>query len=236
MIAIWPFSQENNSLAEEAKRYIKSHKKELIEKFASDVACPPTKQPSSFFMAGTPGAGKTETAISLIQTLGVPALHIDPDEIKKWIPGYNGKNSQELHGASVIGIEKLYDYAIAKHKSVIFDATFSDYEISQKNIQRSLKHDRIVWIFYIYQNPELSWKFTLKREEDEGRHVPRAVFLHALENAGRNVVRIKREFGDKVKIYLVEKNLDRSLEKTRMNIGADELENFLQRMVKLPTN
>lgn len=47
-------------VGEEAKQYIKEHKKELCEKFASKEIYLPTAEPSSYFMAGSPGAGKTE--------------------------------------------------------------------------------------------------------------------------------------------------------------------------------
>ncbi len=81
-------STKKKNKAEEAIQYIKKSKKKLLEDFASDKICPPSDNPASFFMAGAPGAGKTETAISLIEDLKVSAIRIDPDEIKGWIPGY----------------------------------------------------------------------------------------------------------------------------------------------------
>jgi len=223
-----PFSSnDKNDEAEKAIKFIKENKKKLISNFASDEICPPSKNPASFFMAGAPGAGKTEIAKMLIYVWKSPAIRIDPDEIKKQLPGYNGSNSEIFHRASSLGIEKIHDYALAKRKSIILDATFAEYEISHKNITRSIKKGRTVVIFYVHQSPELSWDFTLKREKLEGRHVPKKVFEYALKNSGLNVVKIKREFGKEIKICLVEKNIDAKIKKFRVNIGADELESFL---------
>lgn len=93
----------------------------------------------------------------------------------------------------------------------------------------------MAYVWYIHQDPNLSWQFTLAREKLEGRHVPREVFLHALQNAGKNVVKIKREFGKNVRIYLIEKNLDGSIEKSRDNISAEELEKYLDNVPELQT-
>ena len=224
-----PFSSaRKKSESDQAVEYIKKHKKKLLENFASDAVYSPSKNPASFFMAGAPGAGKTETAIMLLKQLNVSAIRIDPDEIKKWIPEYQGSKSELFHRASSVGVEKIYDYAIAKKKSVILDATFADYRVSHKNIERSVNKKRLTIIFYVHQDLELSWEFTLKREKLEGRHVPREVFEYAYQHSGLNVVRAKREFKEAVEIYLVEKNYDATIKKSRDNIGADELENFLQ--------
>ena len=44
----------------EAVKFIKTHKKDLIVLFAGDELYPQEKRPFSIFMAGSPGAGKTE--------------------------------------------------------------------------------------------------------------------------------------------------------------------------------
>ena len=46
--------------SEEAKKFIKKNKNLLFEKFASDKIFKPNEKPISLFMAGSPGAGKTE--------------------------------------------------------------------------------------------------------------------------------------------------------------------------------
>lgn len=55
------------------------------------------ERPVSVFMAGSPGAGKTETARSMRevfeQQAGANFIHIDNDEMRKEFADYNGFNS-----------------------------------------------------------------------------------------------------------------------------------------------
>lgn len=57
------------SIHDEAIAYIRQHKRDLIEKFANLNDYPPVKNPEAFFMAGSPGAGKTEYSKSFIKAL-----------------------------------------------------------------------------------------------------------------------------------------------------------------------
>jgi UDP-N-acetylglucosamine kinase len=226
MIRLKNLSSEEED--EKAIAYIKKHKKELCEYFASDEIYSSFEKPTSIFMAGTPGAGKTETAISLNKELNTPAVHIDADSIKAWIPEYTGKKSFVFQGASAIGVDILYGHILKKNKSVILDATFANYEKAHQNVWRSVKRDRPTQIFYVYQDFDLSWQFTIAREKQEGRHVPKEVFQHALKNSGKNVLKIKKEFGNSIAIYLVEKNFKGQTEKIYDNISIDKLKNFLK--------
>ena len=136
---------------EEAKKFIKKNKKLLIEKFASPDLYKPTVNPVTIFMAGSPGAGKTEFSKNLAKMLNKKLVRIDADEIRGIIPQYNGRNSDIVQGASSIGVEKLYDHILAKKLEAIVDGTFSKYNVSYKNVKRSLDHSRPVVIFYIYE-------------------------------------------------------------------------------------
>jgi hypothetical protein len=70
----------------------------------------------------------------------------------------------------------------------------------------------------------------LSRKKIEGRHVPREVFDYAIHNSGLNVLTAKQKFGDKIRIYLIEKDWDGSIERMRKNIGEQELESFLKKL------
>jgi hypothetical protein len=52
-------SDDEIKIQEEAKKFIKDHKKELIDKFILQKN-PLRQSLFAFFMAGSPGAGKTE--------------------------------------------------------------------------------------------------------------------------------------------------------------------------------
>jgi len=58
---------------------------------------PEEERAVSVFMAGSPGAGKTETSKSIISQFtkehGVDVVHIDNDELRKEFDEYQGLNS-----------------------------------------------------------------------------------------------------------------------------------------------
>ncbi|MCK5061822.1 zeta toxin family protein [Candidatus Parcubacteria bacterium] len=200
----------------EANEFIKKNKKILFEKFASDKIYKPRKKPISLFMAGSPGAGKTEYSKALIETAknsANPIVRIDADEIREMIPLYNGHNSDVVQRAASTGVHKLYDYILKHTLDAMIDGTFAKFEIAYRNVKRSLDRSREVGIYYIYQDPLVAWEFTKKREKLEGRRVPRKVFVNAFFDARINVVKIKSIFKNKIKLYLVIKNYSNNVHK-----------------------
>jgi len=216
-------SEAEKQLAEEAKRYVKENKKAIIEKFASLSKYSPTDKPFTLFMAGSPGAGKTEFSKSYIQTLSaknpdIQVVRIDADEVRECLPQYNGKNSSVVQGACAIAVEKLYDH-IQKHKqNAIIDGTFAHYEVSYKDVKRALDKNRTVEIYYIYQDPIIAWDFTKKREAIEHRHVSKQVFIDCFFSARDNVNKIKEQLGNQIELTLITKNYDNLSEKAYFNI------------------
>src|SRR5476651_463458 len=127
----------------EARKYIKSHSMELCLKFADISRYPPYTTPSSFFMAGSPGAGKTEWSKSFIKTLiekepQRKIVRIDPDEIRESIPNYIPEQAVLFQSATSLGVEKLLDYVFKNNQDFLLDGTFAHYDSSCKNIERSL--------------------------------------------------------------------------------------------------
>lgn len=204
----------------QAISFIKSNKKLLLDKFANDDICKVETNPISIFMAGSPGAGKTEFSKNFLKVTKIKAVRIDADEIKDIIPQYNKKNSSQIQGASALGVEYLFDYVLKAKKSVILDGTFADYEKACKNVQRSIKRGRHTEIYYLYQEPPIAWQFTQARERLEGRFVPKEMFIHSLLNARENVKKIKEVFGSKVKVNVVIKNFENREEKTYLDIKS----------------
>lgn len=205
---------------EQALNFIKNNKKLLLQTFANDQIASSESDPISIFMAGSPGAGKTEFSRNLIKNNGLQIVRIDADDIRNIIPQYTGNNSQQVQGASALGVEYLHDYILKKGKSMILDATFSDYKKCKLNIQRSLKRKRIVEIYYIYQAPLVAWSFTQAREGKEGRKVPKTTFIKAFFNAYRNVQKVKDEFGDQVQLNVIKKNYQQKTERAWLNISS----------------
>jgi len=152
--------------------YIKKNKKEIIEKFASLSKYPSVEDPFTILMAGSPGAGKTEFSKNFIISLSKnnnskyrKIVRIDADDVKKIIPGYNGKNAKKLHKASIIGLEILFSSVLRNKQDVLIDGTLCNYDKACENINRSLKRSRKISIFYIYQDPLIAWEFVKKEKK-----------------------------------------------------------------------
>ena len=206
--------------------YIKKHKTDLIKKFANEEIYYSKEIPITIFMAGSPGAGKTEFSKSLIKLLEMPVVRIDADEIRSMIPGYIGSNSSLFHSACIKGVEILYDYIIHKHLDAIVDGTLASYEVAYKNIERAINKNRKVAIFYVYQKPEDAWKFTIAREKREGRNITKEIFIDSFFKAKENVNKIKKAFGKNIVIFLIEKNFNHDIKKFRINV--ENIDKFLK--------
>lgn len=208
-----------------ALQYAKNHRKELIATFTKGYKESHPEKPLSIFLAGSPGAGKTEYAASLVM-IGEGILRIEADAIREWLPMYTGSNSDMVQQAASRGVDFLYEHALKHHMSIVLDSTFTPYPIALQNVQRSLKRGRLVQLHYVYQDPIAAWAFVKKREIVEGRRVPREAFVHKTFEAYENVARIKREFGEQVELTVVVRDY-RSQEK-RFFAAVSSLESIIK--------
>ena len=131
-------------------------------------------------MAGSSGAGKTESSQNLISRLtrdGHTVLRIDSDELRDRFDTYTGSNSHLFQAATSILADCIHDHALANKQNFVFDGTLSNLEKSRENIRRSLKRGRLVQLIYVYQNPLQAWEFVKAREKRDGRHIPKESFI-----------------------------------------------------------
>jgi len=207
--------------SESAKKFIKENKDLLFEKFASSKIYQPNENSISLFMAGSPGAGKTEYSKRFLERFNSKIVRIDADEIREIIPQYNGANSDVVQGAASIAVDILYSYVLRSKYDLLLDGTFAKFEIVYRNIERSINKNREVVIHYIYQDPIVAWRFTKKREKLEGRKVPKKVFIESFFNAKNNVVKIKSIFKNRVKVYLVIKDYSNNIKESYLDVHID---------------
>jgi UDP-N-acetylglucosamine kinase len=99
----------------------------------------------SVFMAGSPGAGKTESSKELLAELEsnepkTRILRIDPDDLRCEFPSYTGRNSYLFHGAISIVVGKILDlaHAHAQRQSFLLDGTLSSLKQARENVLRCL--------------------------------------------------------------------------------------------------
>ena len=184
--------------------------------------------PVSLFMAGSPGAGKTEVSKSLMKRFETRPVRIDADEIRTLCPGYTGANAHIFQKAATKSVNILYDYALHNGLHLILDGTFA-YGNALENIKRSLERKRKVELWYVYQDPMKAWEFTKAREALESRHVFKEQFIQAFVRSKENTVEAKRTFGNSLILNLLIKNMDNTDADLRLNIQSDELDRYIGR-------
>ncbi|AUG10861.1 zeta toxin family protein [Pseudomonas sp. S09G 359] len=200
-----------NDISEEALRFARSNKKSIARRLTDRAIYPPEESPVSVFMAGSPGAGKTEASIALVNLFAdVSILRIDPDELRNEFAAYQGANSWLFQRGVSILVEKIIDHALDQRQSFLLDGTLSNLKVASRNIERSLKKGRFVQILYVYQNPMLAWDFVKAREEAEGRRIRKEHFIEQYFAARDVVNALKLEYGGDVHVDLLIKHIDNS--------------------------
>ncbi len=183
--------------------------------------------PAASFMAGTPGAGKTETSERFIEQFTVKPIRIDADEFRQAIPGYTGGNSHIIQPAASLAVDKVLEETFKHKHSFLLDGTFAIGK-SIQNLKRAERRGYTIQLFFVYQDPVTAWSFTKIREEKEGRHVPKEVFIDAYFSSRRNVNEAKRLFGEEVRLYLIIKDYKTNTEEVYGNI--DNIDNYLDKL------
>lgn len=199
----------DEEISTRAYEWVKSNQTELIQKIAGRYADFGTGR-VSVFMAGAPGAGKTEFSRCLIRDMfGLDTnliVRIDPDEIRMQIPMYIEGRAELFNRATVKAVELLVDHCFDRKfdKSFLLDGTLSNGEIARKNIDRALRRDRKVLIYFVYKDPLVAWHFTQVREIEEGRNIPKESFIDQYFGSMENINNLKLEYGAKVQVDLVQ--------------------------------
>ncbi|MBV4484017.1 zeta toxin family protein [Pseudomonas sp. SWRI153] len=204
-------TREELAIWDDAIRFARLNKKVIGKRLTDQTQYPPEKEPVSVFMAGSPGAGKTEASLALLNLFSdTPILRIDPDELRNEFDAYQGGNAWLFQGAVSILVGKLIDLALDRKQSFLLDGTLSNIEIARTNVQRCLSKGRFVQILYVYQDPKLAWSFVRDREEAEGRRIRPEHFVEQYFAARDVVNALKLEFGKDLHVDLLVKHIDNS--------------------------
>jgi predicted ABC-type ATPase len=219
---------EEKRIEQAALEFAKKHRTEIARRLTDPAIFVPEVNPVSVFMAGSPGAGKTEASIELLNLKGAEGakvLRIDPDELREELPGYTGENAWLFQRAVIPIVERIHDLALDQQQSFLLDGTLSSYNVAEKNILRSLKRSRTVQILYVYQEPQQAWKFVQAREVAEGRRIQPEDFVRQYFDARVVVNRLKAELGKRIQVDLLMKNNDGSHQFYRA--GVDQIDNHI---------
>lgn len=219
------FTEQEEEIRANALVFAREHKKEIAARLADPAVYLPEDCPVSIYMAGSPGAGKTEASKELIETVGGALLRIDPDELRTEFDGYTGSNAWLFQPAVSVLVERILDVALKKKQSYLLDGTLTNYEKAKQNIERSLHKKRVVQVLYVYQEPHQAWAFVQDREALEGRHIDVDTFIRQYFEARKVVNCLKKDFGKAIEVDLLLKNIDGSHRFARANI--DQIDNHI---------
>lgn len=212
----------NEEIVKQSIVYFNKNKKIFFEQYSKGIIT--TDDKLAIFTAGMSGVGKTELAIFLKEN-NQNLLHIDTDEIREFFRpvGYDGQNSNLFQKVASRGFDQLFSYALKNDFSLICDSNFASIDIEIQNIQRLLKNNYKVEIFYLYNEPTVCFEYATRREIVTHRKVPKDVFLRSNENSYKTVLAIKDMFRDDVTLHFVDKRENQIYN----NIDSDFIKNTI---------
>ena len=211
-------NSDDQRIADEALAFAKANGREIAKRLTDPSIFPSDDFPVSIFMAGSPGAGKTEASLEFLARFESSSVRIDPDLLRVEVPSYNGGNACLFQRAVSVLVDKLHDRVLRQNQSFLLDGTSSNFEIVARNIRRSLRRERFVLILYVYQDPKLAWTFVTAREQVEGRNIPLDEFVRQYFSAREVINRIKTEFGHAVTVDILIKNESGGTRRYRENV------------------
>lgn len=206
--------------------WTKKNKKEFILDMVEKAGVEPDVEPGAFFMAGLPGAGKTEISRGIIRDFKVPMLRIDMDEIAEKLPGYKPENADLFRKPATLLLSEVFSYAIHHNIDFLMDGTLGSSKAGE-NIERCLKRGYSVQIIYAYQKPKLAWEFTKAREKVEHRAIKFEGFVEAYYKTINNIKYISEKYGGKIVIDIAVKDEKNQVGEWLRGVPADKIDKIL---------
>ena len=121
-------TDQEERIKAQALDFARDNKRRIAKQLTDPEVFPPEEHPVSIYMAGSPGAGKTEASLELIQEVGGSVLRIDPDELRNQFVAYTGGNSHLFQPAVSVLVERILDIALKQKQSYLLDGTLTHYD------------------------------------------------------------------------------------------------------------
>lgn len=149
----------------------------------------------AFFMAGIPGAGKTEFVLGM-RTRESPLkdfVIIEHDQLVEYIDAYKPEHYYNYRKAGSTLVTALFSHCLAHEFPFIFDGTLS-HDNARRNIKKSLEHGYETTIIYIHQDIKSAWQLTKDRELVKKRAIERMGFMQTAQRINNTLRNIFDEF------------------------------------------
>ena len=208
------------------KDWLKTHKKAIINQIITSSGASSDGNLSAIFMAGLPGAGKTEFTKNLIEFSDAKFVCLDMDKIAEQIKGYQPEHADQFREAATLILNEAFSEVLKRKLDFIMDGTFSS-RYAALNVSRTLKHGFNIRIIYIYQDPKIAWEYTLAREKVEHRAIKIDGFINAYFNTISNIQKIIAQNHAIIALDFVTKNPENKVTKWRQNIQLDEFNQII---------
>jgi len=176
---------------EEAKVWVKdkANQQRIVDQFFSDYK--PLKMKFAIFMAGIPGAGKTEFVENF--NSAVKLASIEHDKLVEYIDGYKPQDYYNYRKAGSVLVSRILDECLKHGYGFIFDGTLS-HKGGYRNIEKALKKQYRVQVVYIVQEAKLAWELTQDRELVKKRAIEKAGFIDTCTKINPNLLVIFQRF------------------------------------------
>ncbi len=210
------------------KEWARKNKRRFANRLITDSGVLPHDEPAGFFMAGLPGAGKTEFTENLVKDLNLKVVRIDMDEIATHIEGYAPEEAHAFREAASDVLNAVYDRVKHRRVDFIMDGTFrSPRAIS--NVKMALQKKYIIKVFYLHQEPRIAWDFTKARERVEKRSIDKHKFIDTYFEIKNNMRVISNLKLPNVTIDVVVKNSDNKVGLWKQDVTAEEIDQLLEK-------
>ena len=208
--------------------WARQHKRDFANNFIKQANVQPADTPVAIFMAGLPGAGKTEFTQSFLKVNQNSAIRIDMDEIATHIESYRPEQADRYREAATMLLNKIFDLNLKRKLNFIMDGTLG-HNKAISNIERTLKAGYQIKIFYLCQDPRSAWQYTQARELIEHRAISKEGFIRTYYSLIDNL----RTILEKIKhpnlaVDLVIKKPDNGIKKIISSIGTADIDKHIE--------
>lgn len=210
---------------EEAKKWakVKANQSKVAEEFFKKNK--PTRAKVAYFMAGIPGAGKTEFTQNAIRESSPELISIEHDKLVEYIDEYKPESYYNYRKAGSILVTRIFEECLKNGYAFVFDGTLS-HENGARNVNKCLKLGYRIVVVYIVQDTTIAWELTQARELVKKRAIEKTGFIETCKKINANLLHIFRSHknNSKFSFWIINKQGQRDMSEATAIIHSGDLD------------